>query len=91
LSIQTELRVFLLSDLPSLGLTFMHLLLMSWIFEFILRISSFVMIFFFYWIIEEEKGFKDFRVVWESRVLTGLMRIWLTRVGNKLLCPSLSL
>ena len=63
LSIQTELRVFLLSDLPILGLTFMHLLLMSCIFELILRISYLVIIFFFSWMIEEEKGFMGFRVV----------------------------
>ena len=90
LSIQTELRVFLLSDFPSFGLTFMHLLLTSWILELILRISSLVMIFFFYWMMEDEKGFKDLRVVWESLVLTGLIRIWLTRVGNRLFCPSLN-
>ncbi len=66
----------------------MHLLLISWILEFILRIYYLVMIFFFYWMMDEEKGLSDFLVVWLSRVLTGLIRIWLTRVGNRLLLPS---
>lgn len=87
MSIQILLRVFLLSDLPKRGLTFMHLLLMSWILEFIFRISSLVRIFFFYWIIEDENGFRDLRVVWLSLVLAGLILIWFTLVGNKLLLP----
>jgi hypothetical protein len=65
----------------------MHLLLMSWILEFIFRISSLVRIFFFYWIIEDENGFRDLRVVWLSLVLAGLILIWFTLVGNKLLLP----
>ena len=33
--------------------------------------------------IDDEKGFKDFLVVWVSLVLTGLIRIWFTLEGNR--------
>jgi hypothetical protein len=65
----------------------MHLLLMSCILEFIFRIYYLVIIFLFYWIIDEEKGFSDFLVVWLSLVFTGLIRIWFTFDGNRLLLP----
>ena len=66
----------------------MHLLLISCILEFILKISYFVITFFFYWMIDEEKGFKDFLVVWLSLVLAGLILICLALEGKRLLLPS---
>ena len=72
------------SLLPILGLTFMHLLLISWILEFIFYTSSLVSTFFFSWRMDEEKGFKESLVVKLSLVLAGLILIWLTLVGERL-------
>lgn len=65
----------------------MHLLLISSILE--ARRSAYyrVTIFFFYGMMEDEKGFIDLRVVWFSR-LAGLMRMLLPFEGNRLLPPS---
>lgn len=60
---------------------------MSCILELIFEIYYLVIIFFFSWIIDDEKGFKDFLVVWLSLVFTGLILICLALEGNRLLLP----
>jgi len=71
------LKVFLLSERMRLAGTFIHFDLMSCILELILSISSRVGSLFFYWITDDENGFKDFRVKRLSRVFAGLILILL--------------
>lgn len=84
MAIHTLFKVFLLS-LLTLALVFIHLLRMSCILELILRYSSRVSSFFRSWMMDEEKSFNDFLVVWLSLVLTGLILIWLGLEGKRLL------
>lgn len=66
-------------------MVFIHLFRMSCILELILRHSSLVSNFFRSWMMDEEKSFSDFLVVWLSLVLTGLILIWLGFEGKRLL------
>lgn len=82
------LSVFLLSDLPILGLEFIHLVFMSCILECSCKIYYLVIIFRFYWMVDEEKSFRDLMVVWVSLVLAGLILICLGLEGKLLVLPS---
>lgn len=62
----------------------MHLLFINFILEFSFYISYLVSTFFFYWSTEDEMGFNDNLLVKLSLVLIGLILIWLTLEGKRL-------